>query len=168
MIGGVYACADGFVEVTGGVNSSHPYWSRVTDMIGDPRLKESKWGDLDFIRKPEAKSEADAIVVPWMIERTREEIWSAAREARVILAPLFTGKDLATDKVFNERGLWVEVEHDLLGKFPMLGRPYIFEKTPWEIRRPAPMLGEDTDKILGECGYGSAEIKDLRLEEIVR
>ena len=168
LIGGVYACADGFVEVTGGVNSSHPYWSRVTDMIGDPRLKESKWGDLDFIRKPEAKSEADAIVVPWMIERTREEIWSAAREARVILAPLFTGKDLATDKVFNERGLWVEVEHDLLGRFPMLGRPYIFEKTPWEIRRPAPMLGEDTDKILGECGYGSAAIKNLRLEEIVR
>jgi crotonobetainyl-CoA:carnitine CoA-transferase CaiB-like acyl-CoA transferase len=168
LIGGVYACADGFVEVTGGVSSSHPYWSRVTDMIGDPRLKEAKWGDLDFVRKPEAKSEADAIVVPWMIERTREEIWSAARDARVILAPLFTGKDLANDKVFKERGLWVEVEHDLLGKFPMLGRPYIFEKTPWGIRRPAPMLGEDTDKILGECGYDSAQIKDLRLEEVVR
>ena len=168
LIGGVYPCSDGFIEITGGVSSTHPYWSRVVEMIGDPRLEEDKWGDLDFVRKPEAKSEVDAIVVPWMIERTRQEIWKEARRARVILAPLYTGKDLASDPVFKDRGLWVEVEHALLGKFPMLGRPYIFEKTPWKIRRSAPILAQDTKDILVECGYGSSKIEALQTEGVVK
>jgi crotonobetainyl-CoA:carnitine CoA-transferase CaiB-like acyl-CoA transferase len=59
--------------------------------------------------------------------------------------------------VFRERGLWTEVEHATLGTFPMLGRPYILEKTPWAIRRHAPILGEHTDAVLSELGFSPDE-----------
>jgi crotonobetainyl-CoA:carnitine CoA-transferase CaiB-like acyl-CoA transferase len=44
----------------------------------------------------------------------------------------------------------------------MLGRPYVFEKTPWELRKPAPMLGEHTDAVLAEAGCSDAQIAEWR------
>jgi crotonobetainyl-CoA:carnitine CoA-transferase CaiB-like acyl-CoA transferase len=81
-----------------------------------------------------------------------------------MVAPLFTGKDVYEDPVFRERGLWTEVEHATLGKFPMLGRPYILEKTPWAIRRHAPILGEHTEAVLTELGFSPGERAAIRQE----
>ena len=79
-----------------------------------------------------------------------------------MVAPIFTATDLYEDPVFRERGLWTQVEHETLGAFPMLGRPYVLSETPWGIRRAAPALGQDTDAILDELGYDAAAIDDLR------
>jgi benzylsuccinate CoA-transferase BbsE subunit len=32
----------------------------------------------------------------------------------------------------------------------MPGAPYVFSETPWELRRPAPKLGEHTAEVLAE------------------
>jgi formyl-CoA transferase/CoA:oxalate CoA-transferase len=87
-----------------------------------------------------------------MFSRTRLQVWREARRAHAMVAPLFTGMDVYSDPVFRERGLWAEVEHATLGRFQMLGRPYILEKTPWAIRRHAPLLGEHTEGVLEELG----------------
>jgi crotonobetainyl-CoA:carnitine CoA-transferase CaiB-like acyl-CoA transferase len=84
-----------------------------------------------------------------------------------MVAPLFSGADIYRDPVFHERGLWTEAHHKTLGSFPMFGRPYVFEKTPWQLRAPAPMLGEHTDLVLGEFGFSAAEIADFRSEGVV-
>ncbi|MGH2610201.1 MAG: CoA transferase, partial [Tepidiformaceae bacterium] len=84
--------------------------------------------------------------------------------AHAVMAPLFTGADVYNDPVFRERGLWTEVEHASLGTFPMLGRPYVLEKTPWSTRRPAPMLGEHTDAVLAELGFPEGERAAMRRE----
>jgi crotonobetainyl-CoA:carnitine CoA-transferase CaiB-like acyl-CoA transferase len=39
--------------------------------------------------------------------------------------------------------------------------------TPASIRTPPPTLGQDTDAILGELGYGPAEIEQLRIRGVV-
>ena len=103
----------------------------------------------------------------WMLTHTRREVWDEARRAHAMVAPLFNGLDIANDPVFHERGLWTTAHHRTLGDFPMFGRPYVFDKTPWELRRSAPRLGEDTDAILGELGYTAAEISGLRAAQVV-
>ena len=40
--------------------------------------------------------------------------------------------------------------------------PEIFERTPSSIRRVAPLLGEHTDEVLGEAGFSTDEIAELR------
>ena len=156
---GVFPCADGYVEMTA---SAGPYWHRFAEMIDRPDFKDPKWNDREWMNSPQAREEVDVALYPWLAERTRAEIWEAARNAHAILAPLFTAADLYEDPVFRERGLWTEVEHEILGKFPMLGRPYMLSETPWAIRRAAPTLGQDTDALLEEAGYDAAAVRELR------
>ncbi len=156
---GVFPCADGYVEMTA---SAGPYWHRFAEMLDRPDFKDPKWNDREWMNSPEAREEVDVALYPWLAERTRAEIWEAARNAHAILAPLFTAADLYEDPVFRERGLWTEVEHATLGKFPMLGRPYMLSETPWAIRRAAPTLGQDTDALLEEAGYNAAAVTELR------
>jgi len=163
VAGGIYPTADGYVEVTA---SAGNYWARFVEMIDDERLRDPKWLQPMIAFDPAAKEEADGIVYPWMLSRTKHEVWTEARRAHAMVAPLFTGSDLFHDPVFRERGLWIEVEHELLGRFPMLGRPYVLEKTPWRLRQPAPMLGQHTDSLLAEAGYSANEIEQLRSAEV--
>ena len=149
IAGGIYPCADGFVEVTA---SFGDYWRRFARMIGDPALLDPKWDEPATALDPAAKEEVDAIVYPWFLARTKHAVWEAARRQRAMVAPLFTAGDLFADPVLRERGVWTEIEHALLGRLPMLGRPYILDRTPWRIRRPAPMLGEHTGRVLHEAG----------------
>ncbi len=164
IAGGIYPVSDGYVEVTA---SAGNYWQRFVDMVGDERLREPRWSDPRTAMDPAAKEEADAIVYPWMLTHTRAEVWREARRAHAMVAPLFTGLDIYSDPVFRERGLWVDAHHETLGTFPMLGRPYVFEKTPWALRRAAPRLGEHTDSVLAEAGMTADEIRALRKEGAV-
>lgn len=84
-----------------------------------------------------------------------------------MMAPLNTGLDIWQDENFHARGVWTEVDHPELGQLPMLGRPYVFEETPWRIRSAAPMLGQHTDSVLVEIGITSDSIAELRTEGVV-
>ena len=164
LAGGVYPVADGYVEVTATAGN---YWRRFVDMIDDDALREPKWDNPMTAMDPAAKEEADGIVYPWMLSRTRAEVWDEARRARAMVAPIYDGTDLFGDENFHDRGLWAEIEHHEIGRQPILGRPYIFEKTPWRIRSAAPALGQHTDAVLGELGYATGEIRRLRAEGVV-
>lgn len=164
LAGGVYPVADGFVEVTATAGN---YWRRFVDMIDDDALRDPRWENPMMAMDPAAKEEADGIVYPWMLSRTRAEVWDEARKVRAMVAPIYDGTDLFGDENFRARGLWAEIEHPEIGKQPMLGRPYIFEKTPWRIRSAAPSLGQHTDAVLGEAGFSTAEIGRLRAEGVV-
>ncbi|MFN0147769.1 MAG: CaiB/BaiF CoA transferase family protein [Dehalococcoidia bacterium] len=164
LAGGIYPVADGYVEVTA---SAGNYWARFAAMIGDPVLTSPEWNTPVKQADPAAREQADAIVYPWMLSRTRMEVWEAARKEHALVAPLLTGEDIFHDPVFRERGLWTEVEHATLGTFPMLGRPYVLSETPWRIRRPAPMLGEHTRPLLSEAGFDGGTAARLLAEGVV-
>jgi glutaryl-CoA transferase len=75
----------------------------------------------------------------------------------------------AIDQVFDEpqvkaRGMRIEIEHPASGRRePYIASPIRMEKTPVEYRRPAPMLGQHTEEVLGELlGLGADEVAGLR------
>jgi crotonobetainyl-CoA:carnitine CoA-transferase CaiB-like acyl-CoA transferase len=49
----------------------------------------------------------------------------------------------------------------------MPGRPFVMAATPWSVRRPAPLLGEHTDEVLGALGYDAARLADLRTAGVI-
>ncbi len=164
IAGGVYPAEDGYVEVTA---SGGNYWDRFKEMLGDDAFDDPKWSRPETLRDPAAKEEVDGIVYPWMLTHTRAQIWDRAREVHALVAPYFTGIDVVSDPVFRERGLWTEMEHAELGSLPVLGRPYMFEKTPWQLRRPAPTLGQDTDAVMEWAGFDDEAIAQLRAAGVI-
>lgn len=164
LVGGVYPVGDGYVEVTATAGN---YWRRFVEMIDDDTLRDPKWENPMLAMDPGAKEAVDGIVYPWMLSRTRAEVWAAARQAHAMVAPIYDGRDLFEDANFRARGLWTEVDHPAIGRQPMLGRPYVFEKTPWRIRSAAPSLGQHTGQVLQEAGFAAVDIEKLRSREVI-
>jgi len=164
LAGGIYPVSDGFVEVTA---SAGNYWRRFVEMVNDDALRDPKWENRMTAMNPAAKEEADAIVYPWMLAHTRGEAWEAAREARAMLAPLYTGLDIWQDENFRSRGFWTKIEHPELGTLPMLGRPFILPDSPWRVDRPAPSPGQHTDQVLADAGFTTGEVSSLRAQGVV-
>ncbi len=159
---GVYPCADGYIEIAG---ASH--WDRVVHMLGDPpALLDPKWKAPDAPVDLDLKTEFESIFYPWLLERTKLEVWEAAQHHRVLCGPLLSMEDVAANPAFRKRDFWTNVEHAVMGEVEMPGRPFIME-TPWELRRPAPLLGEHTAEILGELGYSPDGVVGLRQQGVV-
>jgi crotonobetainyl-CoA:carnitine CoA-transferase CaiB-like acyl-CoA transferase len=156
---GVYPCADGYVELTGGGH----WWPGTVKMLGSPpELQGPEWRRPGAGMRPDLRETFDAILYPWLAERTKREVWEAAEKAHILCGPLYTVEDLFTDPAIRERGFFVECERPEMGRFELPGRPFVLSASPWALRRPAPLLGQHSDEVLAEAGYSAAEIAALR------
>ncbi len=161
---GVFPCKDGYVEITGG----GIYFPRSVRMLGQPEfLTEERWHAPGAQQDPDLKAEFEEFFYPWVLSRTKQEVWTAAQAARVLSAPINTMENLHADPVFAERGVFAEAEHPSAGTLRYPGRPFLMERTPWSIRAPAPLLGQHTPEVLEELGYTAADVDALRADGVV-
>ena len=152
---GVYPCQDGYIEIAGGA----AHWDRIVRMMGEPEpLRDPKWTQPGAQTDPALYQEFLELFLAWTMSHPKREIWRLAQEARVLCAPLNPPADIYNDPHFNQRGFFAEVEHPAAGRHRMPGRPFVMSETPWQLRRPAPLLGEHTEEVLGELGYTREEI----------
>ena len=68
----------------------------------------------------------------------------------------------------SAREMLVNIPHPLNPAFRMVGSPIKLSGTPVEYRRPAPMLGQDTDDVLaGQLGLSDAQLAELKAGGII-
>ena len=155
----VYPCADGYVEITGGI----VYFDRVVKMLGSPAMfDDPKWYTPEAQTDPDLREEFDEFFIPWCLERTKHEIWYAAQDARVLSGPINTMEDLAGDPNFNDRGAFAEFDHPSAGRLVYPGRPFVMDRSPWAARMAAPLLGQHNAEVFGELGYDRGALVRLR------
>jgi crotonobetainyl-CoA:carnitine CoA-transferase CaiB-like acyl-CoA transferase len=155
---GIYPCADGYVDFTNA--GLRP--DRVADM-----LEHADWLNDPAYSDPQARLNPDVIeawnanFLVWCLERTKREVWAEARRARVMCGPLFTTEDLFQDSHFRDRGFWAQATHPAMGEVELPGRPFIMQEGGWQLRRPAPLLGQHTREVLEEAGLPQAQVDRL-------
>ena len=107
---------------------------------------------------PEAQADEDmqglfeAVFYPWLLERTKSEIWERAQRSRVLSGPLNTMEDLHNDGTFERRGAFADAERAEVGRLRYPGRPFMMGATPWGIRRPGAEVGGGYGGCVGGVG----------------
>ena len=145
---GFYPCNDGYVLITGGGQ----FFPRVARMVGRPELGiDARYATDEAQRDPARREEFEAtVLLPWILELTKEEVCLAGQEAGVLCGAVNTVADVMRSAQFLERGYWAQVDHPETGELPYPGAPFKMSRTPWAIGRPAPLLGEHNRDVLVE------------------
>lgn len=84
------------------------------------------------------------------------------RRVDVPCAPINDLAAIVRDPQVAFNGMIVEIDHPLAGKVRIPGNPMKMSSTPARISRPAPLLGEHTDEVLGAYGISAERIAALR------
>jgi crotonobetainyl-CoA:carnitine CoA-transferase CaiB-like acyl-CoA transferase len=92
---------------------------------------------------------------------------SARLEAeRVPFAMILSAEELPQDPHARAMGLFVEADHDVVGRTRLPRHPIKFSATPATLRGGSPALGQHTDELLVELGLAGS-IADLRGRGVV-
>jgi len=78
-------------------------------------------------------------------------------------------EELLDDPHLHDRGFWKEVEHPELGRaFTYPGEAAIYNGSPWQISRRAPLIGEhNTEIFCDELGLPYTELSTLAQNRVI-
>ena len=159
----IFETADGYI--TCGVMSDTE-WAGLTRALERPEWRDdSRFASV--ARRERFADERLNLTAEVLRTRTSREWLERLRAEGVPCAPVLSREDLLADPQIAANQLIVSSEHPHAG--PMLQtRPAArFDRTPAGIRRPAPLLGEHTDEVLGEIGLSAVRIRELRAAGVV-
>jgi CoA:oxalate CoA-transferase len=96
-------CKDGYIST---ICRSVQDWNRFLEMMGNPA-----WGDEPryrdfFAMATEYPDEVDALIIPWLMEHTKDQIADLATKYKVPIAPLRTADEVIRDPQFAHRGFF--------------------------------------------------------------
>ena len=138
-------------------------WQRFVEWMGSPEWAE--WEIFgDRLKRSETWDVLRPMIEEWTAEHTVEEIYTGGLARKLPFAPLSTMKDLLANEHLRVRGFFATVAHPEAGTLEYPGAPWKFGATPWELRSPAPLLGQHTAGVLG---LGEDELRKLKKEGIV-
>jgi formyl-CoA transferase len=142
-------------------------WAVLCDVVDRPDLAD----DPRFATNGARVSNRPALLETLgaiFVERDADDWLAALREAGLACGPINTVPDVFEHPQAEARGLALTAEHPTAGSVRTTGFPYAFSRTPMEVDRPPPLLGEHTDEVLTDLlGYAAREVRELRESGVI-
>jgi formyl-CoA transferase len=155
---GVFKTSGGHINIAA---SGDHMWERLCyaleldHLVNDPRFLTGK-----------DRSRNRAAVNAALGEKLREhpsEHWvKTLNEVGVPCGPIYAMNEVFADPQVQHLGMAAPVRHPELGQQHLVNQPVSLSRTPGGVRFSSPDKGQDTDAVLGEFGYSSSEITELR------
>ena len=149
-----YATKDGFLAI---LPYTDGHWREFCGLVGRQGLLEEK--RFATIANRLANVEAYyATLAEIAATRTNAEWLALLGNSNVPHGPVNSLETLFNDPQLEATGFWKVVEHPTEGRLRMPDIPPRFSKTPPEVRRLPPRLGEHSVEVLEEEGFSRSEI----------
>jgi benzylsuccinate CoA-transferase BbsE subunit len=154
----LFKAGDGKDLILFGIGRDNASWRKLKEWyqsrgfgleFDDPRF------DNPIERQPGRQSpvaaEINAETRRFIAAHDAEFIYRGGQERDQAWGTVRTPDETLADQHFWDRGHFVFTTGEGVAEpVAMPGAPYLLSATPWELRRPAPRLGEHTDEVLGE------------------
>lgn len=136
-------------------------WRKFLALIGQPDLMDSDPRFSSIVERNKHIHELYRMVAEIMPTRTTAE-WTAILEAADMpVMQLHTVDSLLADPHLNAVGFFDVVEHPSEGAIRSMAVPSKWSKSPPQVTRQAPRLGEHSAQVLGQAGYSQEQIGEL-------
>jgi len=142
-------------------------WRRLVDWIGrPPSISGPEFEKMAYRRKnPEPVHKA---ISEFCLKRTKEELYEEGQKRRIAVTPINTAGEFINSPQTQERGIFTDMIHPVIGKYAHFGPVPRLSETPGQIRRTAPLIGEHNQEIYcGELGITSDDLVALRASGVI-
>ncbi len=161
---GLFSCKDGYIGLNlfGRLNLEMMCtFFGMPEMSQDPRLQEPS-------RILEVLEEVRAKISSQVVEREKMELFLSGVEWRIPFGLVPTTEQVLDSPQHKARGFFEEVDHPVMGKVTMPGAPFKMTETPWQLKSPAPLLGEHNEDIYRErSGYSREDLTRFREQGVI-
>jgi formyl-CoA transferase len=160
---GVFKTSDGYINIatTGG-----KIWERCAQAIGAPELITHP----DYATGPARSKNRDALnaaISACTEKRSTEEWVNDLNAAGVPCGPIYSVDQMFADAQVKHLGLAQDVPNDQNRKITLVAQPFTLSRTPSHMAARPPEVGEQTEELLAEFGFGAEEIAELRRGKVV-
>jgi crotonobetainyl-CoA:carnitine CoA-transferase CaiB-like acyl-CoA transferase len=163
---GVYPCAgdDRWIAIS---VTDEGQWQSLCACIGRP-----EWLTDSRFDTPRGRcSHQDALdegIAGWTGERDRVAAMRALQAAGVPAMPVMSSAELLEDEHLRSRAYFQKATREVTGEQTHGMAWAHFSRTPIELKRPAPLLGEHNDTVLGGLlGLSPSEQQQLAEEQVI-
>jgi crotonobetainyl-CoA:carnitine CoA-transferase CaiB-like acyl-CoA transferase len=130
------------------------------ERVGDPRFETRK-------QRSDRHDEIVKMLRAAFAKKPRD-YWLARLDAQSIPnAPINTIHEVFDNPQIKHLGIPQQIAHPRMGVSNLVGSPINMSGTPPKFFRAAPLLGENTEEVLGKLGYDSNAVKELRASGVI-
>ena len=154
---------DGYVIPS--VQGSQP-WATIAGLIGLEELQDPRFATGSG--RIEYGEEVKQLLIQGLAEWDRKPLFVASGERRLVFGMAQDSGDLFDCQQLRERDFFVEVDHPVAGRAEYPGMGPKLSGGVYEIRRPAPLLGQhNTEVYRDELGYSAQDLVILRASGVI-
>lgn len=162
----VYPCIgeDRWVAIT--ITNDKEWQDLCGVMEHPPWAKRPEFSTLSARKKNE--EELDELIGKWTRRYPPHTLMDMLQDAGISCGAVQTAEDLFNDPQLKQREHFRFLQHQVIGEHAYHSPAYRLSKTPNEIRKAGPCLGEDNEYVYSEIlGYSDDEIAEMLMEGVI-
>lgn len=158
-----FKARDGYLNICA---ANQRLWAKLCNVLGRADLIDDErfvTNDLRMAHRAELQVEMERVLAA----HDADDWVRIILDEGVPAGPILNYGEVFEHPHTHARDMVVEMDHPVEGRVRGLGVPVKLSDTPGEVRKAAPLLGEDTDEVLRRLGYDDAAVARLRKDGVI-